>query len=153
MTQSSTNLWSGVATPDLEEDDLRYFCTIIEERAGIYLKPGKHDLVRTRLRSRINAHGLETFGDYRKLLKGLSKNDTEWQEFTNLLTTNKTDFFRESKHFEFLTTKIIPSWLKENQKTFKVWSAAASTGEEAYTLAMVLNRVLPKDRDFKILAI
>jgi chemotaxis protein methyltransferase CheR len=69
-----------------------------------------------------------------------------------LLTTNKTDFFRESKHFTYLIEKILPAWTKTSQKTFQAWSAASSTGEEAYTLAMVLNRYLPKDRDFRILA-
>lgn len=144
--------WSGTSTPELEEEDLHYFCTMIEERAGISLKPAKHDLVRTRLRSRIGAYGLSTFREYREILGKLQKNDPEWQEFTNLLTTNKTDFFREPKHFEYLVNQILPAWLQSSQKTFKVWSAASSTGEEAYTVAMVLSRYLPADRDFKILA-
>lgn len=152
MTGSSATQWGGNTTPNLEEEDLQYFCSVIEERAGIYLKPAKHDLVRTRLRSRIGAHGLKSFAEYRELLRTLSKNDPEWQSFTNLLTTNKTDFFREPKHFEYLVSKILPLWLKTNQKTFKAWSAASSTGEEAFTLAMVLNRYLPQDKDFKILA-
>ncbi|MBX3020876.1 MAG: hypothetical protein KF799_04305 [Bdellovibrionales bacterium] len=152
MTAAQAQAWGGKTTPDLEEDDLRYFCQIIEERAGIVLKPAKHDLVKTRLRSRVTANGLSSYGDYRQHLQSLAKNDPEWQIFTNLLTTNKTDFFREPKHFEYLVHDILPAWLKTSQKTFKVWSAASSTGEEAYTLAMVLGRYLPKDRDFKILA-
>lgn len=144
--------WSGQTTPDLNETDLHYFCQIIDQRAGIYLKPAKHDLVRTRLRSRVVAHGLNDFAEYRQFLEKLPANDPEWQAFTNLLTTNKTDFFREPNHFHYLTQKILPAWLKTKQKTFKVWSAASSTGEEPYTLSMVLSRHLPKDRDFKILA-
>ncbi len=152
MIANAAKNWGAQNTPELEEHDLLYFCSVIEERAGIYLKPAKHDLVRTRLRSRISARGLESFTEYCDLLKGIAKNDPEWQIFTNLLTTNKTDFFREIKHFEFLVEKILPTWLKTSEKTFKVWSAASSTGEEPYTLAMVLQRHLGKDRDFKILA-
>jgi chemotaxis methyl-accepting protein methylase len=152
MTGSLTQIWSGKTTPDLEESDLQYFCGMIEERAGIFLKPAKRELVRTRLRSRIAAHDLTTFSEYRRLLGSLSKHDPEWEVFTNLLTTNKTDFFREPKHFKYLIETILPAWLKTPQKLFKVWSAASSTGEEAYTLAMVLNRYLPPERDFRILA-
>lgn len=140
------------ATPELEQEDLHFFCKAIEERAGISLKTSKHDLVRTRLRTRVLTHGYKNYRDYRRYLESLSKEDPEWQQFTNLLTTNKTDFFREPKHFEYMINTIIPEWVKGPQKTFKVWSAASSTGEEAYTLAMILQRSLPKDRDFKILA-
>lgn len=135
-----------------ETENLNYFCSMIEEIAGIHLKPVKHDLVRTRLRARIEAHGFHDFAEYSDYLKTLSPKDPEWESFTNLLTTNKTDFFREAKHFDFLIETILPAWLKTNQKVFKVWSAASSTGEEAYTLAMILRAHLPADRDFKILA-
>lgn len=137
--------------PAIEADDLRFFCNMISDRAGIYLKPSKHELVRTRLRSRISELGM-TYGEYRDHLGALAKNDPEWETFTNLLTTNKTDFFREPKHFDFLTQQILPAWSRTKQKTFNVWSAASSTGEEAYTLAMLLQRHLPAGHDFKILA-
>lgn len=136
---------------DQEIEDLQHFCTLIKKRAGISMSSAKHDLVRTRLRSRLTAHGLKNYREYRRLLDGLDANDPEWQLFTNLLTTNKTDFFREPKHFDYLIHQILPAWLKTGQKTFKVWSAASSTGEEVFTLAMVLSRYLPAGRDFKIL--
>ena len=139
-------------TPELKETELRFFCKLIEDLAGISLKPGKHDLVKARLRSRLNHHGMSSYEDYKHYLEGLPKNDPEWESFINMLTTNKTDFFREPKHFEYLVETILPEWLKTSEKTLKIWSAASSTGEEAYTLAMVLDRYLPKDRDFKILA-
>src|ERR1051325_9132586 len=122
----------------MDERDLQYFCDLIEERAGIHLKPAKYDLVRTRLRSRIAAHEFHSFSEYRDMLSSLPSNHSEWEVFINLLTTNKTDFFREAKHFEILVQKILPAWLKTGAKTFKVWSSACSTGEEPYTLAMVL---------------
>jgi chemotaxis methyl-accepting protein methylase len=138
--------------PGIDEDDLRYFCALIEERAGIALKQTKHDLIKARLRARLDHHGLESYGEYRKLLEGLKKNDPEWETFVNLLTTNKTDFFREPAHFRFLTQQILPSWLASGQKIFRVWSAASSTGEEPYTLALVLRQHLPAGHDFHITA-
>lgn len=138
--------------PELSAADLEYFSELIEDLAGIHIKPAKQELIRTRLRSRIQAHSLKDFAEYRKLLSHIPSHDPEWQIFTNLLTTNKTDFFREPKHFHFLVHQILPEWLKTSETTFKVWSAACSTGEEPYTLAMVLARYLPRDRNFKIIA-
>ncbi|MBL7554728.1 MAG: protein-glutamate O-methyltransferase CheR [Bdellovibrionaceae bacterium] len=152
MTATASGMFNASTTPNLEEEDLIYFCKVIEDRAGISLKSTKRDLVRTRLRSRVTDTGFNSYGDYRNYLMTLPKDHAEWENFTNLLTTNKTDFFREPKHFEYLVQKILPEWLKNKERTFKVWSAASSTGEEAFTLAMVLARYLPKDRDFKILA-
>jgi chemotaxis protein methyltransferase CheR len=152
MSVVPNNQWGGISTPDLSEEDLLYFCKVIEDRAGISLKASKRDLIGTRLRPRVRAHGFESFRLYRQYLASLSPNDPEWQVFTNLLTTNKTDFFRESRHFDYLVESILPEWLESKAQTFTVWSAASSTGEEAYTLAMVLDRYLPKDRNFKILA-
>ena len=137
---------------DLTDVDLNFFCGLIERRAGIHLTTTKRDLVRTRLRSRVIALDLDTYADYRAYLVDLPNGDPEWQIFTNALTTNKTDFFREPRHFEYLVKDILPEWLRGGQRTFTVWSAACSTGEEPYTLAMVLERHLPADRDFKILA-
>lgn len=145
-------VWSGPSTPDMNSEDLKYFCRAIEAHAGISLKASKIDLVRTRLRSRVDAHGCSSFAEYRKFLQSLPDNHGEWEIFTNLLTTNKTDFFREPKHFEYLVNTILPQWLESGETIFKVWSAASSTGEEAYTLAMVLHRHLPQGRSFKILA-
>lgn len=140
------------SSPGLTDEDLQYFASVIFERSGILLKAAKHDLIKTRLRTRLLAHELNDYAEYRMLLQKLAKTDPEWEIFVNLLTTNKTDFFREAKHFDYLTEKIIPIWLKSDQQTFKVWSAASSTGEEAYTLSMILSKVLPPGKDFRILA-
>lgn len=138
--------------PALKEKELMYFCEMIEDLAGISLKASKRELVKTRLRTRLLDMGFNSYGDYREYLSSLPKQHEEWQLFINLLTTNKTDFFREPKHFEYLVKKFLPEWLKLNEKILNIWSAASSTGEEAYTIAMILNAHLPKDRDFKILA-
>lgn len=136
----------------LHEEDLEYFCRKIGELAGIALKATKQDLVRTRIRTRLSALGLGSYREYRSYLGTLPGDHEEWQVFINLLTTNKTDFFREPKHFEFLVRTFLPEWLRKGERQLKVWSAACSTGEEAYTLAMVLSKHLPPDREFRILA-
>jgi chemotaxis protein methyltransferase CheR len=136
----------------IEETDLKFFCETIEARAGIALKSTKHELVRTRLRTRLIANNFANFSDYRDFLSSLPPDHPEWELFTNNLTTNKTDFFREAKHFDYLVEEVLPAWLKTSERFFRVWSAAASTGEEAYTLAMVLQKHIPPGRDFKILA-
>ncbi len=140
------------ASPDLDDQDLQFFCKVIEERSGIALKSTKRDLVRSRLRTRLTEVGAKSFSEYRRMLEKLPPNHQEWQCFVNELTTNKTDFFREVQHFEYLVQQIIPIWSKKSGRTFNIWSSAASSGEEAYTLAMVLSRHLPKSNDFKILA-
>lgn len=138
--------------PLADDTELRYFCETISSLAGISMKAGKHDLVRARLRSRLSEHGFSTYREYKAFLESLPEEHDEWQSFINLLTTNKTDFFREPQHFDYLVQTILPGLLAGGEKTLKIWSAASSTGEEAFTLAMVLDRYLPEDRDFKILA-
>jgi chemotaxis methyl-accepting protein methylase len=86
------------------------------------------------------------------LLESLPQSDLEWIVFTNLLTTNKTDFFREPAHFDFLKKEVVPNWLKKKRSVLKVWSAASSTGEEPYTISMVLNELLSDPVTYQILA-
>lgn len=139
-------------SPAADGNELKYFCEKAESIAGISLKPGKYELVKTRLRSRLADNGLKTYREYKSLLEQLPPDHPEWQKFINLLTTNKTDFFREPEHFNILMNSVLPEFCKSGEKMFKVWSAASSSGEEAYTLAMILDRCLPKDVDFRILA-
>lgn len=126
----------------LDPAEFRYFKNKIFELAGISLSDAKIDLVRTRLRSRLQANRLSSYYEYKQLLETLSANDPEWESFINILTTNKTDWFREPEHFEYLKSVFIPQWLKLGKKHLKVWCAASSTGEEPYTLALVLSEAL-----------
>lgn len=135
----------------LEEDDCEFFRIQLYQIAGITLTEKKRDLVQTRLRPRVHELGLKSFSDYRLLLEKLQPHHPEWQQFINRLTTNKTDFFREPKHFNHLLNKVLPDWRKKNADILKVWSAACSTGEEPYTLAMILHRALGENA-YKIFA-
>lgn len=136
----------------LSDQEFMVFKELIGRIAGISLGESKKELVKSRLVMYIHSLKLNSFEDYLRFLQKQPADSKYWQEFVNLLTTNKTDFFRESKHFEFLVEKYIPEWLKTDQKVLRIWSCAASTGEEAYTLAMILKKHLPADKDFEILA-
>lgn len=135
----------------LEDADFRFFQSVIEEIAGIHLSDVKKELVQSRLRSHLGALEMQSFSEYRDYLSSLPRQNPEWQVFVNLLTTNKTDFFREAAHFDYLKNQFLPEWLKLNPSgELKVWCAASSTGEEPYTLAMVLNEALPAGRSYSI---
>lgn len=137
---------------DISDSDFDFYKNLIEELAGISLKETKKSLVTSRLRAHVFKLGFKSFSEYRNFLETLSSEDPEFQNFINLLTTNKTDFFREPKHFEYLIDKYIPEFLDQGKTDLKIWCCATSTGEEPYTLSMILNDVLKDKANFSILA-
>ena len=139
---------------DIHENELAFFGSKLKELAGISLNNSKKELLKGRLRKRLYVLKLAKFADYKNYLESLPAEHSEWQDFINLLTTNKTDFFREPKHFDFLANTFIPQWLKRSppNEVLKIWSCAASTGEEAYSLAMHLSEHLPAQRKFHIIS-
>lgn len=127
------------------------FRTLIYGESGIALNEQKQSLLESRLTKRIRELGFETFSQYYDKVTG----DSTREEFTrmlDLISTNKTDFFRESKHFDFLRDVILPELMP--QKRIRIWSSACSTGEEPYTIAITLFEGVqnPQAWDFKILA-
>jgi chemotaxis protein methyltransferase CheR len=103
--------------------------------AGIHLSPAKKSLVMGRWNKRLVHHGLQSYHQYLNLI-GEESEAEERQISIDLLTTNETYFFREPKHFEFLRDTVIPG--QQSRERFRVWSAACSTGEEPYSIAMVM---------------
>ena len=114
------------------------FRKFIYERAGISMTPQKRQLVASRLRKRLLHYGFRKYGDYYQFVSGPS-GTKERQVMIDKLTTNETYFFREPAHFDYLQTSILPTY---RGKRFRAWSAACSTGEEVYTLAMVVAETL-----------
>jgi chemotaxis protein methyltransferase CheR len=108
-------------------------------------------MVYSRLARRVRRHGLASFADY---LRVVERGGAELQEFINSLTTNKTDFFREPHHFEYLRGAVLPRLAARGPRRVRVWCAASSTGEEPYTLAMTLREACPPAAgwDVKVLA-
>ena len=129
-------------------DDFR---TLVYDVSGITLGKGKEALVSARIGKRMRALGMDEFKSY----LGMVKADPDGEEMVQLLdaiSTNVTSFFREPAHFDRIA-ELFAGWLKQGQRRFRFWSAACSTGEEPYTLAMTLAEVLGgQDVDLKILA-
>jgi len=120
----------------LTDADFRRICQLIYDRAGIVLADNKREMVYSRLAKRLRLHGMSHFGEY---LDRLSRQPGahEWEAFTNALTTNLTAFFREAHHFPLLAAHVAG-----RREPVRIWCAAASTGEEPYSIAMTLCEAL-----------
>ncbi len=133
--------------------DFGRLSSLIGDEVGIKLPPAKRLMVEGRLRKRVRALGLTGFDDYCDFLFRRGGLEKERRYLINAVTTNKTDFFREPEHFTLLEQRLVPALLAaragERQPLLKVWSAASSTGAEAYTLAMVLSDLRADRGDFR----
>lgn len=116
----------------LSDAHFRRICQLIYQRAGIVLAEHKRDMVYNRLVRRLRTLGLDDFGRYLSMLEA-NPNSAEWQAFVNSLTTNLTAFFREAHHFP-----VLAEHARKHSGEYRVWSAAASTGEEPYSIAITL---------------
>ncbi len=131
------------------------FSGVIASNLGIKMPPAKQVMLQSRLHRRLRELGLESFDDYHARFFGdPAYQRDELEQLLNLATTNKTDFFREPDHFAILADQILPTWLKQPRaEPFRAWCAGCSTGEEAYTIAMVLaERSAEHGFDFRIRA-
>jgi chemotaxis protein methyltransferase CheR len=131
------------------------FSTIIASRLGIKMPATKRTMLQSRLLRRARELGLEDVHAYHThFFSDPEEQEEELEHLLNLATTNKTDFFREPDHFEFLAQQALPAWKARSPGgPFKVWCAGCATGEEAYTLAMVLLEQQVRGAfDFSILA-
>jgi chemotaxis protein methyltransferase CheR len=126
----------------LGDREFRSLRDTIYKATGIHLSDAKRTLVASRLSRRLRALQLPGFAAYVELLGSISQDHEEWRDLINSITTNKTDFFREAHHFEYLKNELFPQIrqqaLQTGQRDISIWCAAASTGEEPYTLAMVV---------------
>jgi chemotaxis protein methyltransferase CheR len=129
----------GLMGAALADADFDFLCRLIYERSRIHLGPDKRVLVASRLAKRLRHHGLDNYGDYCKLLRS-PRGEEELTFLIDRISTNHTHFFRELKHFDFLRDTVIPKWQAETRRRdpFRIWSAASSTGEEAYSIAIEL---------------
>ncbi len=128
--------------PELTEADFRRVAELAKQTAGLNLQHGKEGLVRARLARRLRALGLASFDDYLSLLSS-EKSPVELKEMVDALTTNKTSFFREPQHFDYLRQKLLPAHAAAGTAP-RMWSAGCSSGEEPVTLAVVLHECMPE---------
>jgi chemotaxis protein methyltransferase CheR len=150
---------SGAADPPREfefsDADFRSLAQFAYDQAGIALSDAKRNLVYSRLSRRLRVLGLTSFRQYREYL---ATNDSELEGFINAISTNLTKFFRESHHFDHFRTHVAAAFERASSgktgRRLRVWSAGCSTGEEPYTIAVVLKREIRdiERHDVRILA-
>ena len=133
---------AGRRLREITQREFQQLTTLIHEVAGISLHDSKRALVVRRLGGRILELGLESFGDYHDLVRQDTSGD-EMVRLLDLIATNETHFFREPAHFELLESRVFPAWHAEaavgrRSRKIRIWSAACSTGQEPYSLAMQL---------------
>ncbi|MBN1942051.1 MAG: chemotaxis protein CheR [Phycisphaerae bacterium] len=134
------------------EEHFEEISALVHQLAGIHLHEGKKELVKARLAKRTRQLQLQSLDEYIAYVR----NDTTGRELIlmlDALSTNLTFFFRESKHFDYLRDKMLPR-LFQGQKKIRIWSAGCSSGEEPYSIAMLLRETLPSHSflDVRILA-
>ena len=133
----------------LNDSDFNKLREIVYKEAGIKLSDVKKVLVQSRLLKRLRELKIISFTDYYNYL--IENYETEKINFINLITTNKTDFFRENDHFEFMKCVILPDVEKKNLSELRIWSAGCSSGEEPYTIAMVAKEYFKNKKPPEIL--
>lgn len=132
---------ANIYSQKLEEREFKRIQEFMLKNLGVKLSPIKIVMVNSRLIKRLKASGIYTFPEYvNYALSVEGKRTGELQCMIDELTTHKTEFFRESEHFDFLRNTVLPEFVKNRHSFFKIWSAGCSTGEEAYTMAMVLDQ-------------
>jgi chemotaxis protein methyltransferase CheR len=128
--------------PVLTDKDLSFVVKLVYDRAGIRLHDGKRELITARLQKRLRALGMSSYKEYLAYLQNEQSGD-EMVAFLDALATNHTYFFREEQHFAILRDKVVPEMMVPGKNRLEIWSAACSSGEEPYTLAITLADVLP----------
>ena len=139
----------------MTEKDFRLFSKLIEGICGIKMPDIKKHMLESRLRKRLRSLEIHSFREYYDFLTSPEGRRVEMVPMIDAVTTNKTDFFREPAHFAYLTKNVLPELLRTMEGArVRIWSAGCSSGEEPYTLAMVLSDYA-RDRErftFSILA-
>ncbi len=136
----------------LSEKDYARIARIVSDHAGIKLPPAKRLMVEGRLRRRVRSLGLSGLSAYARYVLDEGGLESEFVHLVDAVTTNKTDFFREPEHFALLRQRIVPSILErraEPKPLIKLWSAASSTGAEAYTIAIVMAELAARRNEFR----
>jgi len=134
---------TGLERATLNNREFSKLSQFIETELGIRMPEIKRVMLESRLHKRLRALSLETFEEYCDFLFSEKGMRIEFPFMIDVVTTNKTDFFREPDHFVYLENNIVRPRLAENDNTgqFDIWSAASSTGEEIYTIAMVMEGI------------
>lgn len=131
----------SLGLPVISEATFNDFRALIREKSGIHMRDGKQILISNRLRRRLAALHLSSFEEYYRLLVSGKAGEEELHNFIDAVSTNETYFFREMNHFTVLRRVVLPEILQRRNRV-RIWSAGCSTGEEVYTLRIVVDEIL-----------
>jgi chemotaxis protein methyltransferase CheR len=136
----------------INDRDFARLSSFIHSEYGIKMPEGKRVLLESRLRRRLRVLGMHSYSEYCDYLFSPEGAQNELIHMIDVVTTNKTDFFREPKHFDFLVHTALPELMKlygaNIRRKYTIWSAGCSTGEEPHTLAMVLSEFAERQHGF-----
>ena len=142
-----------LTTAILKDREFQRFSAFIYDKVGITLPPTKKTMLEARLQKRLKANSIHSFEEYSNYVFSQEGRAVELVHLIDVVTTNKTDFFREPGHFDFMVKTALPNILQTrgggSRDPVRLWSAGCSTGEEPYTLAMVLSEFAVGRPDFR----
>ena len=137
----------------LNDKDFELFRKVIYDECGITFSPTNRAILDSRIKDLLRRKNIATPAEYYSLIL---KDKEEMKHMLDSVTTNLTRFFRNQPHFDAFINHVIPKVIEEKKakgdRTIKIWSAGCSTGEEPYTIAMILKEILPPGFNFKIIA-
>jgi chemotaxis protein methyltransferase CheR len=133
---------------ELSQSDFRVFSDYIYTEFGIKMPDIKRVMLQGRLLKRIRELKMNSYSEYKEYFFSEEGQKNELYNFLSVVTTNKTDFFREPVHFDFLSKEILPQYVADGKRKINIWSAACSSGEEPYTISIVLNEFIERNAGF-----
>lgn len=133
----------------MTDDDFERLSNFVYQQSGIKMPPIKRIMLQSRLQKRLRELRIESFKEYADFVFSPEGQKNEIIHMLDVVSTNKTDFYREPVHFEFMQERILPDFIAgDKTSVFKVWSAGCSSGEEPYTIAITLNEFKAKNPKF-----
>jgi chemotaxis protein methyltransferase CheR len=140
---------------EVTDSELARYAELIYERTGIRISPQKKTLLSNRVRRRLKETGAQGFAEYYNHLRRLRPTDPEWDAFLQEITTHETFLFRDDGQWEWFRKEYLPGCAAEartgsRQRTLRIWSAACSTGDEAFTIACCIADCLPNHAQWQI---
>ncbi|NVO11802.1 MAG: protein-glutamate O-methyltransferase [Bacteroidales bacterium] len=143
-------LLNDIYKAELTLDDFNRLSSFIYHESGIKMPPIKRVMLQSRLQKRLKELRISSFKDYCNYVFSNEGSNNEIIHMLDVVSTNKTDFFREPAHFDFFTSTILPEYISNVKfnKIIKIWSAGCSSGEEPYTIAIVIYEFLEKNPSF-----
>lgn len=152
MSATVASMASDAWLSELGDDNYEFIRQLVYEHSRIHLGGEKKALVASRLAKRLRVLKLPDYNAYCRLLRTRQGTEEELGNLIDVISTNHTHFFRESRHFDFLRDQALPQWRAKGHGPFRIWSAACSSGEEPYTLAIVLAETIGLQTQWQIYA-